>query len=373
MTINAPTTGFYFDEICLWHTAAAHALIVPVGGWVEPLAAGGHAESPDSKRRFKSLLDVSGLTAHLNVRSADPATIEDMARVHGRDYLAQFKELSDGPGGELGTRAPFGTGSFEIAAKSAGLAIRAVEDVLRGEVNNAYALSRPPGHHCMPDEAMGFCLLANIAIAIDAAKVKHGIARIAVVDWDVHHGNGTQAIYYDRDDVLTISLHMDGGFPPGLASADMRGEGKGVGHNLNIPLLPGAGQRAYMAAFEQLVLSKLAAYSPDLIIVACGFDANGFDPLSRMLAHSGTFGDMTQMIMEIADDLCGSRLVMVHEGGYAEAVVPFCGLAVMEKLSGRATDVDDPFRALLQQRQPPDVLTDLQLKLIKEQALAAGI
>ena len=147
-------TGFYFDEHCLWHTAAAHALILPVGGWVEPLAAGGHAESPESKRRFKSLMDVSGITAKLDVRSAPHATHDDLLSVHGEEYLRAFKKMSDEGGGELGTRAPFGPGSYEIACLSAGLAKRAVDDVLSGDLPNAYALSRPPGHHCMPDEAM---------------------------------------------------------------------------------------------------------------------------------------------------------------------------------------------------------------------------
>ena len=224
----------------------------------------------------------------------------------------------------------------------------------------------------MPDEAMGFCLLANIAIAIEAAKAKHKTGRVAVVDWDVHHGNGTQAVYYDRDDVLTVSIHMEGGFPPGLSGAEMRGEGPGEGFNLNIPLLPGAGQEAYMSAFEKMVLPQLQSYQPDLIIVACGFDANGFDPLSRTLAHSGTFREMTRLIMEAADDLCEGRLVLVHEGGYAEAVVPFCGLAVMEELSGIKTAVEDPFEALLISRQPPTVLVDLQERLLCEQAEAAG-
>ena len=366
-------TGFYFDESCLWHTAAAHALIVPVGGWVEPLAAGGHAESPDSKRRFKSLLDVSGLTAQLDVRTAPKASHEELLAVHTRSYIDEFEKLSAGAGGELGTRAPFGPGSFDIARQSAGLAMRAVDDVLKGEVRNAYALSRPPGHHCLPDQGMGFCLLANIAIAIEAARAKHDIQKVVVVDWDVHHGNGTQVIYYDRDDVLTISVHMEGGFPPGLAAADMRGEGKGTGHNLNILLLPGAGQSAYMAAFEQLVLPKLENYKPDLILVACGFDANGFDPLSRTLAHSGTFADMTRLVMEAASDLCDGRLVLVHEGGYAEAVVPFCGVATMEQLSGVKTGVIDPFRELLEARQPPAVLQNLQLDLLREQTEAAGL
>lgn len=365
-------TGFYFDEHCLWHTAAAHALIVPVGGWIEPFAAGGHAESPESKRRFKSLMDVSGLTAQLDVRTAPPVSREDMLRVHGRAYLDEFKRLSDAGGGELGTRAPFGPGSYEIAALSAGLATRAVNDVLSGEVKNAYALSRPPGHHCMPNEAMGFCMLSNISIAIEAAKQEHDVSRIAVLDWDVHHGNGTQDVYYQRDDVFTISIHMEGGFPPGAGAADMRGEGKGEGYNLNIPLLPGAGQVAYMAAFDQLVLPALEKFNPDLIIVACGFDANGFDPLSRTLAHSGTFADMTRLTMKVADEMCGGRLVLVHEGGYAEAVVPFCGVATMEELSGIKTEVEDPFRTLLENRQPPQRLNELQLQLIGEQAAAAG-
>ena len=336
------------------------------------MAAGGHAESPDSKRRFKSLMDVSGLTEQLDVRSAASVSRDDLLRVHTASYLDAFKELSDGQGGEIGIRAPFGPGSYEIACRSAGLATRAVDDVLSGELRNAYSLSRPPGHHCLPDQAMGFCLLSNISIAIEAAKTRHKVDRIAVVDWDVHHGNGTQVIYYERDDVLTISVHMEGGFPPGLAVADMRGEGAGAGKNLNIPLLPGAGHEAYLTVFEKLILPQLSKYRPDLIIVASGFDANGFDPLSRTLAHSGTFADMTTMIMDAADDLCDGRLVLVHEGGYAEAVVPFCGLAVMEKLSGIDTSVEDPFRVLLEGRQPPDVLTNLQLSLLQEQADAAG-
>lgn len=366
-------TGFYFDEHCLWHTAAAHALIVPVGGWIEPLASGGHAESPESKRRFKSLLDVSGLTAQLDVRSADPAGLDDLQRVHGDNYLKEFKKLSDAGGGELGTRAPFGPGSYEIACRSAGLAMRAVDDVLSGEVKNAYALSRPPGHHCLPDEGMGFCLLNNIGIAIEAAKVKHGVDRIAVVDWDVHHGNGTQVIYYERADVLTISVHMEGGFPPGLAAPNLRGEGAGDGYNLNVPLLPGVGHESYISAFQKLVLPALESFAPDMIIVASGFDANGFDPLSRTSAHSDTFRDMTRMIMEAADELCDGKLVLVHEGGYAEVVVPFCGVAVMEELSGIKTDVEDPFAALLKNRQPPKVLVELQEKLLDEQVATAGL
>ncbi|HEY6610152.1 MAG TPA: class II histone deacetylase, partial [Pseudomonas sp.] len=171
-------TAFFFDELCLWHSASQHALILPVGGWVQPPAAAGHAESPETKRRLKNLMDVSGLTRQLDLHSAAPASDEDLLRVHPPHYLQRFKALSDAGGGLLGDHAPIGPGSYEIAKLSAGLAIAAVDAVLHGEADNAYALSRPPGHHCLADQAMGFCVLANIPLAIEAARARHGIERV---------------------------------------------------------------------------------------------------------------------------------------------------------------------------------------------------
>ncbi|HCE71161.1 class II histone deacetylase [Ruegeria pomeroyi] len=348
-----PRTGFYFDEHCLWHTTGEHALIMPVGGWIQPPAAAGHAESPESKRRFKSLMDVSGLTAQLSVQSAEPVTETDMARVHSEAYLDRFKTLSDAGGGNAGEFSPFGSGSYEIAALSAGLVKRAVFDVVDGTFDNAYALSRPPGHHAMRDGSMGFCLLANIAIAIEAARAERGLTRVAVLDWDVHHGNGTQDIFYEREDVLTISIHQENCFPPGSGSGSERGAGAGEGANLNVNLLPGAGHQSYIDAMDILVLPALHAFRPELIIVACGLDANNFDPLSRMTAHSGTFGYLTRAVMGAANDLCGGRLVCAHEGGYAEAVVPFCAHEVVRTLAGVESEVVDPFRAVAEANQPP--------------------
>ena len=158
-------SAFFFDELSLWHSAGLHALTLPVGGWVQPPAAAGHAESPETKRRLKSLLDVSGLTRHLQVRSAVAATDEDLLRVHTPDYLQRFKAMSDAGGGELGPNAPIGPGSYEIARLSAGLAMAAVDAVLSGDVDNAYSLSRPPGHHCLADSAMGFCFLVVIMVS----------------------------------------------------------------------------------------------------------------------------------------------------------------------------------------------------------------
>lgn len=346
------TTAFYFDEACLWHSTGEHALILPVGGYVQPPAGSGHAESPESKRRFKALLDVSKLSEKITVKSASHASIEDMLRVHPESYISAFKEASDQNGGDLGIYSPFGPGGFEIAALSAGLAKQAISDVLSGVHKNAYSLSRPPGHHCMPEQSMGFCLLSNIPIAIEAARANHGLGKVAILDWDVHHGNGTQAVYYDRDDTLTISIHQEGCFPPGGGGLDETGQGAGVGFNLNIPLLPGGGHQAYLDAMELLVLPAIRQFDPDLIVIASGLDANAFDPLGRMQASSDTFRHMTKSVMAIADELCDGNLVAIHEGGYAEVVVPFCGLAVVEQLSGITTDVIDPFRDITHGQQP---------------------
>ena len=363
-------TGFFFDERCLWHAVGGYALLLPVGGWVQPLDGNGHPESPASKRRMKALMDVSGLSAKLDVRTAPPATEDDILRIHTRDYIRRFKAGSDADGGVAGLDAPFGRGSFEIALQSAGLAIGAVDAVLSGRLDNAYALSRPPGHHCLADSGMGFCLLANIAIAIEAAKARHGLGRVAVLDWDVHHGNGTQAAFYDRNDVLTISVHQENCFPPDQGAFAERGEGKGLGANLNIPLMPGGGSEAYAEAFRQLVVPALQRFKPDLIIVASGFDANSVDPLSRMMLSSEDFRVMARTVKAAAAELCGGRLVLVHEGGYSEAYVPFCGLAVMEEISGHRTAVDDPLRLPIAGQQPTAPFNALQRKLIGEMAEA---
>lgn len=345
-------TGFFWDERCFWHSGGNYAFTLPVGGLVQPLAAGGLPENPETKRRLKNLMDVTGLSGELDLRGASEATREDLERVHPASYLDEFQRLSDAGGGELGRRTPFGRGGYEISALSAGLAVAAVEAVLTGESENAYALSRPPGHHCLPDFPNGFCLLANIAIAIEAARARHSLGRVAVIDWDVHHGNGTEAIFYDRDDVLTVSLHQEGNYPLDTGDITDRGRGAGEGFNMNVPLPAGAGHTAYLAAMDEIVVPALDRFRPDMIIVACGFDASGVDPLARMLATADTFRQMTLRIKDAAARLCDGKLVLVHEGGYSEVYVPFCGHATLEALSGSAITAPDPLAETLSVRQP---------------------
>lgn len=363
-------TGFFWDERSFWHGGGNYADMIPVGGLVQPMVAGGLPETAESKRRLRNLLTMTGLEGELAMSGADPAQREDLLRVHPASYLDAFKELSDAGGGELGRRTPFGPGGYEIAAVSAGLAKAALAGVLTGKLDNAYALSRPPGHHCLPDYPNGFCLLANIAIAIEVARAAGQATRFAVLDWDVHHGNGTEAIFYDRDDVLTVSIHQDRNYPVDSGFAKDRGKGVGEGYNLNIPLPAGSGHNIYLDAMNRLALPAIRAFQPDVLIIACGFDAAAMDPLGRMLCHQGTYAAMTDQVMALAGEVCGGKLVMVHEGGYSELYVPFCGHAVLTRMSASDIAAPDPFGDLWHLRQPDAGFDDYVAGLITDMAKA---
>ncbi len=336
-------TGLVFHELYLWHDTGASPLgYVPPGMNLEPHF---HPESPESKRRFRNLLEVSGLLDHLTLLKAKPATVEQVQRFHTPAYVNRIRNMSGASGGDAGELTPFGRGSYDIALLSAGGVISAVEAALAGEVDNAYALVRPPGHHAEADRGRGFCLFGNVAIAVMHAQAALGVKRVATVDWDVHHGNGTQSAFYDNPDVLTISLHQNQLYPTDSGKVEERGTGAGLGYNLNIPLPPGSGSGAYLSAFERVVLPALRAYKPELILVSSGFDACGFDPLARMMLHSEAYRTMARMMKEAAAELCNGRLVLAHEGGYSAVYAPYCGLAVMEELSERKSTITDPFLA----------------------------
>ncbi|SMF55776.1 Acetoin utilization deacetylase AcuC [Tistlia consotensis] len=337
-------TGFVFHEIYMWHNTWNWAQVFPPSLTVQP---GEHAENPETKRRFRNLLEVSGLLDRLLPLKARAASEDEIARFHTRDYIERIKRASAGSGGDASHLTPFGTGSFEIAQLSAGGTMAAFDAVITGAVRNAYALVRPPGHHAIADAGLGFCLFGNVALAIMHARAVHGLGRIATVDWDVHHGNGTQAAFYSDPTTLTLSIHQDNLYPPDSGGLDEIGEGAGRGYNLNIPLPPGSGDGAYLAAFERVVLPALRRFRPELIVVPSGFDASGVDPLGRMMVSSEGYRAMTRLLLDAADELCAGRLVMSHEGGYSATYVPYCGLAVLEELSGFRTGVEDPWGPLM--------------------------
>ena len=356
-------TGFFWHERCFWHGAGNFAFLTPAGGLVEPSGTSRLPESPETKRRLKNLLDVSGLATDLVCTDAIiPADEDDLLAVHTKAYIDEFRQLSEANGGELGLRTPFGPGGYDIARLSAGMVRQALFAVLDNQLDNAYALCRPPGHHCLPDFPNGFCLLNNIAIAVQAARRAEKTDRVAIVDWDVHHGNGTEHIFYDDADVLTISIHQERNYPLDTGDANDTGGAGAALSNLNIPLLPGGGHDTYLYALQRLVIPKLLMFKPDIVIVACGFDASGVDPLSRMLCGSDTFAEMTKALMQIT----GNRLVMAHEGGYSEVHVPFCGHSVLEQLSGSSVTAADPLRARIIGQQPDSSLNELQAKRIDD-------
>lgn len=340
----ATRTGWNFHELYLWHDTGNAATWYPPGLAIEP---GEHAENPATKRRFKNLMEVSGLADRLVRIHAAPVDADDLALFHTRDYIARIKAQSDAGGGDASYLTPFGKGSYEIACLSAGGTYAIMDAVLSGTVDNAYALVRPPGHHAERDRGLGFCLFGNVPIAILKARRKHGFSRIATVDWDVHHGNGTEQAFYEDPGVLTISIHQDRLFPGNRGAREDRGANAGLGFNLNVPLSPGCGHGAYVAVFEQIVLPALERYQPEAIVVPSGFDAAAIDPYGRMLLHSETYRTMTQLLKQAAERLCGGKLIMSHEGGYSASYVPYCGLAVMEELSGFRTGIDDPFLGTL--------------------------
>ena len=306
-----------------------------------------HSENPETKRRLRNLLEVSGLLKQLRPIEPRPATDAEILRVHTRAHLEKIRSFNEQISVDAGVFTPMGRGSFEIAMLSAGGVIEAADAVLDRKVANAYALVRPPGHHALPELAMGFCLFGNAAIAGRHLLEVRELDRIAFVDWDVHHGNGTQAAFWEEPRALTISIHQDNCFPPDSGYLSENGGGKGEGFNINIPLPPGSGVGAYEATFDRVVLPALEVFRPDVIIVPSGFDAGAHDPLGRQMMTSEGYRELTRKLMDAAAALCDGRLVMCHEGGYSAPTVPFFGLAVIEELSGVRTGVVDPFQELL--------------------------
>lgn len=350
----------------MWHNTGGYAGIMPDANPVQPDA---HAEHPETKRRIRNLLEVSGLLDSLVPLKPVAVTQEQLQLFHSLEYIQHIQQLSAGDGGEAGGFTVVGHGSYEIALLSTGGVITATEAVLNGDVDNAYALVRPPGHHALPDSALGFCIFNNAVIAGMHALKSYQLDKIAYVDWDVHHGNGQQLAFYDDPKVLTISIHQDNCFPPDSGHLHENGEAAGMGYNINIPLPPGSGVAAYQATFEQIVIPALEKFNPQLIIVPSGFDAGAYDPLGRMMMHSDGFRSLTAMLMQVADKLCDGKLVLCHEGGYNAHTVPFYGLAVMEQLAGTLSGSEDPFLVIMKGLGGQELQPHQQAVIDKAQAL----
>jgi acetoin utilization deacetylase AcuC-like enzyme len=333
-------TGFVWHERYAWHDARGLLDTFDRAALFEPEPS---LESGSSKRRLRNLIDAAGLLGSLTEINAQPLEDDALKALHAGGYVDRIRTASAHHGGDAGGSTPFGRWTYELAALAAGGCVAAVDAVLDARVDNAYALVRPPGHHAGPSGGCGYCVFNNVALAGLHLRRARGLARVAIVDWDVHHGNGTQEAFWTDPSVLTISLHQEDLFPPGSGLVTESGAGAGTGANINLPLPAGAGRAAYLAALDRVVVPALERFGPDFILIACGLDASMLDPLGRMNLTSECFALMTARLMAAAASLCDGRIVACHEGGYSTAYVPYCGLAIIELLAGVTSEVVDPW------------------------------
>jgi len=329
-------TGYVFEELYLWHEAGS----ISFDQWTQH---GEHWENPATKHRIHSLLEASGLTEAMRRIRARRVTDKEILTFHTPEYLEKLKQL-DGSGGETGELARMGPGGLDIARLSAGGVLAALQEIHEGRIDNAFCLVRPPGHHAEPDKGMGFCILNNVAIAVKSAQ-KLGYKRVAVVDYDVHFGNGTALAALEEDsNMLFISLHQDGNYPlhQGGRLPDPEGQ-----TTINIALPPGTGIGGYKYAFDTVVVPALSNFDPDFIFVSSGFDGGFCDPLARMMLDSVSFGSFALTLKKVAEACCKGKILFAHEGGYSKEHVPFCALAVVESLTGKkAETVKDTYNPL---------------------------
>lgn len=268
---------------------------------------------------------------------AAPAEEQWLAAVHSREYVERVKqacsECGDGIRFIDTPDVPVSAKSYDAAVLAVGGVLAAVDAVAGGKARNAFCAIRPPGHHALREKAMGFCLFGNVAIAARYIQQKHNLAKVLIVDWDVHHGNGTQAASYDDPTILHVDVHRSP-FYPGSGSAEETGAGKGTGFKINVPLPAGSADRDYCDAFENTLKPAALAFRPDFVLISAGFDAHQSDPLGGMKLTAEGYAELTRIVKGIAETCCKGRLVSVLEGGYA--------------LEGLADSVEAHIRALME-------------------------
>lgn len=321
--------GLVYDERFLLHDPGDYKIIYREPfPFEEPVP---HMSNELVVKRTRRLLDLLGYTEAMPAIEAVRASDEVLLGYHSSEYIARVADVSR-TGGDTGFGGVIATGGDEIARLAAGGVVAAVDAVARNDVHHAYALVRPPGHHAMSDKGMGFCIYGNVAVAARHAQRAHGLEKIAIIDWDVHHGNGTQDAFYDDPDVLFISIHQEDLFPVGWGKLEDRGEGAGTGSTVNIPLPAGAGNRAWLEVMERLVTPIIRQFSPDLIMVSAGQDASVQDPLGRMSLTTAAYRAMTRIMRDLSEETCEGRLVIAQEGGYSDWYAPYCSAAIAEGL-----------------------------------------
>ena len=300
---------------------------------------GQHVENASRLEAVLSHLEQSGLKRQLELIRPRAASVEELSLVHDAQYVTHVQDMAEKGGGWLDLDTVMSASSYEVATYAAGGVIRATEAVIDGEIGSAFALVRPPGHHATPRRAMGFCLFNNVAIAAKYALAKYELERTFIIDFDVHHGNGTQDAFYDNPQVLYISTHQSP-YYPGTGSIGETGRGVAKGTTVNIPLPAGCGDAEYLAVFQQIIVPVARRFKPQLILVSAGYDAHWADGLAYMQVSGTGFSQMIKIIEGLADELCGGRLVFSLEGGYNLDTLAASIEATFKVLLG-STEIED--------------------------------
>jgi acetoin utilization deacetylase AcuC-like enzyme/formylglycine-generating enzyme required for sulfatase activity len=292
-------TGFVYDDLYLQHRTTP-----------------GHPESPQRLVAIVDKLKADGLYSRLTCLSPRPAPLKWLSTIHSPAYVRRVKSSCERGEPYLDSAdVPISMNSYDAAVLAAGGVLAAVDAVMRGEITNAFCAVRPPGHHAMEDRAMGFCIFNNVAIGARYVQQEYNLAKVLIVDWDVHHGNGTQAAFYEDPSVLYFSVHQYP-FYPGTGGAAEKGRGKGLNYTINVPLPPGSGDKEYLEAFEQRLRPAALSFAPDFVFISAGFDAHENDTLGGMRVTTEGYGRLSRIVKQIADRCCQGRLVSVLEGGY---------------------------------------------------------
>jgi acetoin utilization deacetylase AcuC-like enzyme len=305
-----------------------------------------HPETPQRLVSIYEMLDNPDMAWKYTGIDARYATREELERVHRPGFIDFIARTAGETMTMLDADTVATADTYDTARLAAGGVMNAIDSVVYGETDNAFALVRPPGHHAQASEAAGFCIFNNIAIGARHAMARHGMERILIVDWDLHHGNGTQDIFYEDRQVLYCSTHQSPAYP-GTGGLHETGKGLGLGYTINIPLHPGADDAFYVRVFREIICPVARMFRPDAILVSAGFDIYVGDPLGEMKVTPEGFACMTRVLLNLADECCKGRLVLVLEGGYNVQGLAKSVRAVLQELLGETCATEETLNRMM--------------------------